>query len=393
MSSSPRIAYADCFSGISGDMFLGALLHCGFPEEVLRQELAKIDIGEFSLSISTPTICGIGSCRAHIEPGSSQQNFRNLESIGNILNKSSLDGIIIERSLAVFTELARAEAKVHNTEPEKIHFHEVGAVDTIIDIVGTIVGLHHLGIEKLIAAPVPQPRGFVKCAHGTLPLPAPAVCEILRGVPCYGVDCGQELVTPTGAALLKVLSDEFSRMPAMIISSTGYGAGSHVLPDNQPNLFRLIVGTSVEVAEYQEVEVIETNIDDYNTEGFPYLLETLIGQGALDVSLTPLQVKKGRPGFGLQVIAPLHLAMVLRETIFSETSAIGLRYRREHRQTLPREIIEVETPWGKLKAKQVSTPGGSQIYPEYEECRRVALANNISLRAVYEAVRNRSNLR
>lgn len=389
MNPSPRLAYADCFSGVSGDMFLGALLHCGLPEEILRRELARIDIGEFSLSLSTPTICGIGSCKVHIEPGATQQDFRHLESICSILKKSSLDTAVIERSLAVFTELARAEAKVHDTKPENIHFHEVGAVDTIIDIVGTVAGLHYLGIEKLVTAPIPQPRGFVKCAHGTLPLPAPAVCEILRDVPCYGVELEQELVTPTGAAILKVLSDDFGKMPPMIISSTGYGAGSHTLPDHQPNLFRLILGAPVHVDEHQQVEVIETNIDDWNTEGFPYLLEKLFEQGALDVSLTPLHMKKGRPGFGLQVIAPLHLALNLKEIIFSETPAIGLRYRRESRQTLSREIVEVETPWGKLAAKQVITPKGAQIYPEYEECRKIALAHNIPLREVYAAIRYR----
>lgn len=391
MSLPSRLAYADCFSGVSGDMFLGALLHCGLPEEVLRQELAKIDIGDYSLTISHQSVCGIGSCKVDIKPGNSQQDFRYLESITSILHESTLDAAIIDRSLAVFTELARAEAKVHDTEPEKIHFHEVGAVDTIIDIVGTVAGLAFFGIDKLIGAPVPQPRGFVKCAHGTLPLPAPAVCEILRDVPCYGVELEQEMVTPTGAALLKVLSDDFGKMPAMITDSIGYGAGSHILADQRPNLLRLIIGTPISVSEHQEVEVIETNIDDWNTEGFPYLLEKLFAGGALDVSLTPLQMKKNRPGFGLQVIAPPHLSLTLRQIIFSETSAIGLRYRREQRQTLPRRIVTVETPWGKIAAKEIHRPGGVYISPEYEECRKVAMANEISLQEVYETVRKGVN--
>lgn len=388
MTTNSRIAYADCFSGVSGDMFLGALLHCGLSENFLRQELAKLNIGEFSLTISSPTICGLGSCKVDIE-AHGKQNLRHLHTIRDILEKSALDDHIILKSLEVFTELARAEAKVHNTEIEKIHFHEVGAIDTIIDIVGTVAGLHHLSINRLVAAPVPSPRGFVKCAHGTLPLPAPAVLEILQNVPCYGLEIDKELVTPTGAAILKVLADDFGSMPPMIIDASGYGAGSHTLGDNQPNLFRLIIGRPVKIQEHQQVEVIETNLDDCSPEIFPYLCELLLSRGALDVSVTPIQMKKGRPGFRLQVISPLHLSLELRETIFCETTAIGLRYRREDRHTLPREQVVVDTPWGKLQAKKVITPRGEMLYPEYEECRRVALKNDVPLQQVYDLVKSR----
>jgi len=330
-TASPRIAYADCFSGVSGDMFLGALLHCGLPEEILRQELAKLNIGGFKLTISSLTICGIDSCKVDIE-AVEQNNLRHLHTIRDILEKSALDEQTIATSLEIFTELARAEAKVHNTEIEKIHFHEVGAVDTIIDIVGTVSGLHYLGVEKLIAAPVPSPRGFIKCAHGTLPLPAPAVMEILTNVPCYGVEVDKELVTPTGAALLKVLAEDFGSMPPMIIDASGYGAGSHTLGDNRPNLFRLILGKSVKAQEHQQVDILETNLDDCSPEIFPYLFELLFSRGALDVSVTSIQMKKGRSGFMLQVISPLHLSIELREIILSETTSIGLRYRREERE-------------------------------------------------------------
>lgn len=387
MTVSSRIGYADCFSGVSGDMFLGALLHCGLPEEFLREELAKLNIGDFSLTISTPAICGIGSCKVDIKPVG-QKELRHLHSIQNILEKSRLDEHIIAKATEIFTELARAEARVHDTEIDKIHFHEVGAVDTIIDIVGTVAGLHYLGVDRLVASPLPSPRGFIKCAHGTLPLPAPAVLEILRDVPCYGVDVNKELVTPTGAALLKILADDFGNMPPMVITASGYGAGSHILEGERPNLFRLILGKPVDVAEHQQVEVMETNIDDWTPEGFPYLLEILFSRGALDVNLTPIQMKKGRPGFKLEVISPLHLAIDLRETIFNETTAIGLRHRREQRHTLPRQEIDVVTPWGKITAKKVITPRGEVIYPEYEECRRVALAKNIPLQQVYDLVKN-----
>jgi uncharacterized protein (TIGR00299 family) protein len=388
MTAPSRIAYADCFSGVSGDMFLGALLHCGLPETFLRQELAKLDIGEFSLAITNPTVCGIGSCKVDIEAGG-QQNLRHLHTIRDILENSKLDDHIISTSLDIFTELARAEAKVHNTDIKKIHFHEVGAVDTIIDIVGTVAGLRYLGINRLIAAPIPCPRGFVKCAHGTLPLPAPAVLEILAGVPCYGVEIEKELVTPTGAALLKVLADDFGSMPPMVIDTTGYGAGSHSVGENTPNLFRLILGNSVNALEHQEVEVLETNIDDCSPEIFPYLFESLLSRGALDVSVTPIQMKKGRSGFKLQVISPLHLSIELRDLIFCETTSIGMRHHREQRHTLPREHVEIETPWGKLAAKKVITPRGDVLYPEYEACRRVALDNDVPLQQVYDLVKSK----
>lgn len=388
MTNTSRIAYADCFSGISGDMFLGALLHCGLSENFLRQELAKLNIGEFTLTIRTPTICGIGSCKVDIE-ADGKQNLRHLQTIRDILEKSDLDNHIILKSIEIFTVLARAEAKVHNTVIEKIHFHEVGAIDTIIDIVGTVAGLHHLGINQLVAAPLPSPRGFIKCAHGTLPLPAPAVLELLHDVPCYGVDLSKELVTPTGAAILKVLADDFGSMPPMIIDASGYGAGSHTLEDNRPNLFRLILGTPINAREHQQVEVIEANLDDCSPEIFPYLCELLLSRGALDVSVAPIQMKKGRSGFRLQVISPLHLSVEIRETIFCETTTIGLRYHREERHTLPREQVTVDTPWGKLMAKKVITPRGEVVYPEYEECRRVALENGVPLQDVYDLVKTK----
>jgi len=389
MAINQTIAYADCFSGVSGDMFLGALLHCGLPLETLKEELAKLHLAGFDLTVSTPTICGIGSCRVEVN-GDPQKHNRHLSSIRCILEKSDLDERTISTSLDVFTLLAKAEAKVHNIEVEKVHFHEVGALDTIVDIVGTVVGLHHLGITRLHTSSLPMPRGFVKCAHGKLPLPAPAVSEILQGVPCYGVAVDHELITPTGAALLKVLTAEFGVMPPMIITSTGYGAGSTILPDAQPNLFRLFVGQPQEVTEYQQVEVIETNLDDWVPEGYPHLCEVLFDQGALDVNLTPTQVKKGRPGFQLQVICPQHLAYEIKTTLFTETTSIGLRFRRENRYTLPRETVQVNTAWGKLAAKKVVSPSGIQIYPEYEECRKIAKEYKIPLQKVYDAVREGS---
>ena len=385
MTTRARTAYADCFAGVSGNMFLGALLHAGVDEGVLRSELGKLDIGPFTLSIESNIISSIESIYVCVD-SEPRSEFRHLSAIIALLKRSRLPSRIIEKSTAVFLELAVAEAKVHGVPIEQVHFHEIGAVDTIIDVVGTVLGLHLLDIKKLISSPVPAGRGLVACAHGTLPLPAPAVCELLRGIPVYGVPIEKELVTPTGAALLKVLVDHFGPMEPMTIERTGYGAGSHVLPDHLPNLFRLIIGRQSAVSEAQEVEIIETNLDDWNPEGFPYVCDLLLARGALDVSLAPLQMKKGRPGFRLQVICnPVH-SLALKETILSETSAIGLRFRREQRSTLARELVVVDTRWGKIQAKKVWTPAGIVVYPEYEACREIAARHNVPLQQVYRAV-------
>lgn len=385
MPQTPLIGYVDCFSGISGDMFLSALLHNGLSQDLLEKELSRLDIDGYQLNVSSCKINGISSLKLDVI-GKPQHQFRHLSSILNILETSTLPPPVIDKSREVFFELARAEAKVHDIDIEKVHFHEVGAIDTIVDIVGAVIGLNHLGVKKLVSSPLPAPSGFIKCDHGVLPLPAPAVCEILRQVPCYGVDIHQELVTPTGAALVKVLAHDFGHMPPMTIRSTGYGAGSHNLPDNQPNLLRLILGEEITVNEHQVVEVIETNLDDWSPEGFPHLCDQLLTQGALDVSLAPIQMKKGRSGFKLQAICSPANSLRLKNTIFAETTAIGLRFQTVQRQTLPRQMVEINSPWGKITAKKVATPDGEMIYPEYEECRRVALKYDVALKKVYNAV-------
>ncbi len=386
MSPSSRIAYGDCFSGISGDMFLGALLDCGLEEVWLKDQLSGLGLDEFLLTTKKQKISGI-SCTAltvHVPPSS---HHRHLSTIISLLESSTLSSNIIQRATDVFTELARAEAKVHDCEPEAVHFHEVGAMDAIIDVVGVLLGLEQLGVTRLHVSPLPVGRGFVSCEHGTLPLPAPAVCEILKDVPLYGVELKQELVTPTGAALLKVLADDFGPMMPMRVRQTGYGAGSNKLDNGQPNLFRLFIGTPLSVEEHQQVEVIETNIDDLSPEGFPHLYDRLLESGALDVSVTPLIMKKGRPGFLLRVITPPGASPILKTIIFEETSAIGLRYRRDFRQTLERETISLETQWGKVQAKKIHTPSGVMISPEYESCRQVANKFKIPLQVVYNHIR------
>ncbi len=387
--STSTIAYADCFSGISGDMFLGALIDCGMEEKILLKELSKLKDIDFQLVVEPHHEYGIKSTKVEIQADINQSPRKWIE-IKTLLKQSNLEDTIKEQSLAVFNLLAKAEADVHGCRMEDVHFHEVGAVDTIVDIVGTVTGLRHFGVNRLVSSPLPMPRGWVKCDHGLLPVPAPAVCEILKNTPVYGLEESQELVTPTGAALIRSLSHSFGQFPPMSVQQTGYGAGSYKLQGNKPNLFRLILGNEENPDEAQEVEVIETNIDDCSPEVFPYLMEQFFAKGALDVTITAVQMKKGRPGFLLQIIcSPAH-AQSLKDCILSETTAIGLRYRREKRVTLPRSLGKVDTPWGGIKAKKVLTPGGPVIYPEYEDCRIIAMKNGIPLNRIYSTVAGQS---
>ena len=366
-------------------MLLGAFLHAGLPEDLLIAELAKIPNLDFNLSVEDGLRSGIG-CKQLTIHSDSRQQFRHLDNILELLQKSSLKTSIQEQAGKIFTRLAEAEAGVHNVDIAKIHFHEVGAVDTIVDIVGSLIALDYFAITEVCCSPLPMGRGFVKCDHGNLPLPAPAVCELLHGIPVYGVEQDKELVTPTGAVLAAQLADNFGSMPTMVIKSTGYGAGNNMLGNDQPNLLRLLIGEKEVVKEAQTVEIIECNLDDWNTETFPYLAELLFEANALDVSLSPLLMKKGRPGQRLQVICAPHNATPLRQIILTETSAIGLRFRQENRITLPREPVEIVTEWGSITAKQVQKPDGNVIYPEYETCKKVAQAHNIPLSRVYNAV-------
>ena len=379
------IAYADCFSGVSGDMFLAALIDAGLPLEELQAELAKLDLEKFTLHCCKQQDQAIGATRLQIE-ASSPDRARSWKDIRSLLAGSGLHDTVKEKSLQVFTCLAEAEARIHVCPPDAVHFHEIGGLDSIIDIVGSVIGLSLLGIEHLVTSPLPMPRGWVQCGHGLLPLPAPAVCEILRGVPVYGVDIDQELVTPTGAALVKSLSRDFGDFPVMMIRQTGYGAGSRKLPGNIPNFLRLVIGYERQAGESQEVEIIETNLDDWSPEGYPHLCAQLFSLGALDVILTPVHMKKGRPGFLLQVITDVARSFNIKNCIFTETTSIGLRFRREKRITLPRQTGTVHTSWGPVAVKRVETPAGHVLYPEYEDCRRVALANKVSLQDVYAAV-------
>lgn len=380
-----RIAYLDCFSGISGDMLLGAFLDAGAPEKNIHDALNHIDINGFDLNVSRTSDMGLQATRVRVSLQGETQP-RHFADIEQLLASASLPPPVHKTSIAIFRRLAEAEAAVHGCGMHEVHFHEVGAVDAIVDIVGSVTCYHTLGITKLFCSPLPMPRGWVNCAHGTLPLPGPAVCRLLQGMPVYGENIEQELITPTGAAIISELVDDFGPLPAMRLQQCGYGAGEMQRTDGRPNLLRLLIGEERRPAEAQRVTVIETALDDWSPETWPHVLEKLLKGGALDVILTPVHMKKGRPGFTLKVISDPAHAAYLQNTVFSETSAIGLRFHSEERMTLPRQIITVETPWGPVPAKKIETGTGWIVTPEYEECRRLALENDIPIRTVYQAV-------
>lgn len=381
-----KTGYLDCFSGISGNMLLGALLHAGLEETFLHRSLAALPISNYRLEIEKQAVNGLAA--VHVEVLTDRrQPHRHLREIRELIEAATLADVIKKQVLAVFYRLAVAEAEVHGVSPEDVHFHEVGAVDALVDVVGTVAGLHHLNVDRICCSPLPMGSGWTRCDHGRIPLPAPAVCALLREVPVYGVDLQQELVTPTGAALVRELAADFGPMPAMTLEAAGYGAGTMKRRDGAPNLLRFCLGQGQDVAEATEVEVLETHVDDWSPELWPHVSDRIMAAGALDVSLIPLQMKKGRPGFLIKVICEPSRSLQLKNILLTETSAIGLRFYRQLRMTLPRRQVQLQTPWGTVEGKEIQTPAGEIVTPEYESCRRLALEKHISLQTVYREIR------
>jgi uncharacterized protein (TIGR00299 family) protein len=382
-----RIAYFDCFSGISGDMTLAALLACGLKEEDLRAGLDKLRLRGWKVDIAQTSRNGIGAIDVTVKLTEEQGHGRHLHHIEDILAASEISESIRGQALTVFRRLAEAEAKIHQTTVEKIHFHEVGAVDAIVDIVGTCIGLEALGIEKIICSPLPLGRGFIDCAHGTIPLPAPAVLELTRDVPVYGVEIEGELVTPTGAALMSTLASDFGPIPAMSIKSTGYGAGKREF-GNRPNLLRVVIGEAAvdEFTGAPEIAVMETNIDDLSPQFYEILIERLFEAGSLDVYLSPIQMKKNRPATLLTVLCPPDRMQAISNIIFRETSTLGIRFQTMKRLCLDREWMTVETDYGHIRIKIGKQNGTiTTASPEYEDVASAARERNVSVRRVHEA--------
>ncbi len=377
-----KIAYFDAFSGISGDMTIGALLHLGVPLDDLQAELAKLPLSGYRLSQSIRHVSEIRATKFHVEVNEPLVE-RSFRAIAQMLRDSSLIPHVKEMALRTFTILAEAEGRVHGITPGAVHFHEVGAVDSIVDIVGAAFGLHQLGVEKVYASSLPMGSGFVPSRHGVLPIPAPATVELLKGVRVRLEDGAAEMVTPTGAALIAALAQQ-GEAPQLSLSGVGYGAGERTLPD-RPNLLRILLGTLVETAKEDQLLILETNIDDLNPEIYEYVMERLFAAGARDVGFLPLQMKKNRPGVMLWVLSDPADREKLSAIIFAETSTIGIRSYPVARIALPRESKEVNTVHGVVKVKLARTLDGRvHAAPEYEDCKRLAREKNLPLKLVYE---------
>lgn len=378
------LAYFDCFSGISGDMTLGALVDAGLPIEVLRSELAKLDLPGYTLSSEKVRRSGLSATKVHVLLDEKEQPARHLSDIEKIINGSSLFPAVKQKSLNIFQRLAEVEAKVHGTTPEKVHFHEVGAVDAIVDIVGSVIGLEHLGITEINGSPVNVGSGTVHTAHGKLPVPAPATVELLKNIPLYSSSITIELTTPTGAAIISTLAASFGPIPHMVISRIAYGAGNKDLP-GQPNVLRLMIGEPVSAYEEDTSIIIESNIDDMNPQLYDPLITTLMARGAQDVYLTPIIMKKGRPAILLSVLTDRGNSDTLLEVIFRETTSIGVRIHEVRRKKLSREVRTVETSYGKIRMK-ISRRGDEimTVTPEYEDCKKLAEEKQVPLKTVMD---------
>jgi hypothetical protein len=417
-----RIAYLDCFSGISGDMFLGALVDAGVSPRLLEETVAALDLGA-RLGISRVSRNGIAATKVdvwvggekdrprtelshahhhgahhhhdHDHPATPAEPHRGLKEIREIIERAPIDAAAKETALAIFEALGAAEAKIHGVEVEKVHFHEVGAVDAIVDIVCAAVASRALGVDEWVCSPLNLGSGTVACAHGNFPVPAPATAELLKDAPVFSSGIEAELVTPTGAAIVKALASRFVSLPPMKIKSVGYGAGSRDF-ERHANVLRVLVGERVEAetqhaaslhegSQKETITVLEANLDDLNPQVFGYVLDRLLAEGALDVFATPVQMKKSRPGLLLTVLAKPEDAPRLMQMIFAETTTLGIRLREERRQTLVRRSVSVATPWGEVRMKVASLNGTVANYaPEYEDCRHIAEQHRVPLKQVMQ---------
>jgi len=398
-----KIAYFDCFSGISGDMLLGALLDAVLGIEDLRAELAKLHIADLEIHSQATSRHAIAATHVKVHIGGQPINderehhlelhehehehgHHHLKDILTLIDHSDLDEDIRQKASKIFQRLANAEAEVHGHPAEQVHLHEVGALDAVVDIVGSVAGLHLLGVEKIYSSPLSFGTGFVRCAHGRYPVPVPGVLALCRDIPSIQTDIRAELVTPTGAAVITTLASQFGPAPVFSQLAVGYGAGSRDL-ETVPNLLRLRLGEMTTDKKREELVHIEANIDDMNPEVYGYLFELLLERGARDVYVSPVLMKKGRPGQLLGVLADEDDLQALTETILAETTTLGVRYHRVERRILEREIRQVETPFGSVSVKIGQIQGHGRAAPEYEDCARLARQHQVPILSVYEAAR------
>ncbi len=382
-----RVCYLDCFSGISGNMILGALIDIGLPKSILLEEVAKLGVEPFDIEVKRNERMRIYGTHVKVRVREGDGPQRSYRDIKRMIEESPLDQPVKDRSLDIFHRLAAAEARIHGEKIDEVHFHEIGALDSIVDVVGTAVGVNHLAIERVFASRIPVGSGFVHGQHGRLPVPAPATLEILKGIPIYSSSLNEELVTPTGAAILTSLSGGFGNIPEMRIERVGYGVGDRVF-EEIPNVLRIILGEGEGPREGDRVWVVETDIDDMSPEIYGYLMEKLPEAGALDVTFTPIQMKKNRPGTTIKILCHEAEVNMIIDTLFRESTSIGVRLYPVRRAKLSRRIEEVETKYGTVRLK-ISTDNGGRIInimPEYEDCKRIAETMGIPLKEVYREI-------
>ncbi len=378
-----KIAYLDCFSGVSGDMFVGSLLDAGLPLEKLEKIISGLNLDGYRVSAKKEERNSIFGTRFSVLLQQEDQKARHLKEIKEILKRSDLPLSVIEKCILIFENLARTEGEIHHISPDEVHFHELGAVDSIIDIVAAIAGIHLLGIQKLFVSRIPVGTGIMTGAHGKIPVPSPATIALLKDIPVYYSGQDVEMVTPTGAALVTSLCSSFGPMPPMTIDRVGYGVGSRTLAD-RPNLLRILIGNDIDKQRSETVVVLESNLDDMSPELLGYLMDTLFDAGAKDVSFSHIQMKKNRPGIQLQVVGQPEDKERLTAVIFRESTTLGVRISYSQRAVLQRGELMVDSPWGKMRVKKIiNQDGGTVLLPEYEECRRIAKENDLALRDVY----------
>lgn len=384
-----RTAYFDCYSGISGDMILGALVDLGVDLKKIREGLKTLGLSKGyeikSRIVKRGLISGV-KIDVVVKPVR-RPHSRNYKDIKTLISDSGLSPKVKSSALEIFKRIAKAEAKVHNTSMDKVHFHEVGAVDSIVDIVGGVLGMELLNVQRVISSPLNVGEGFVECAHGTLPVPAPATLRLLEGIPCFSTGIKKELVTPTGAGMIGFFAEKFQSLPRMKILNTGYGAGDHVV-EKSPNMLRVILGEMEGEGEAQSLTMVETNIDDMNPEFYEHVMESLFKAGAVDVVFTPVIMKKSRPAVQVSVMTPTEKKEKIAEVLLTETSTFGVRYYEVNRITLDRELQSIKTPYGLVKVKVGSLDGDIlKISPEYEDCKKIARREKLPIKKVYEDVR------
>ena len=384
-----KIAYFDCFSGISGDMIVGALLDAGLKIETLEKELKKLGLTGYQLEINKVVKKGISATKFKVKI-KEEGVERRFKDILTILEKSKLDEEIKKETQKIFFNIAQAESKIHQEDIDRIHFHEIGGLDSIIDITSAVIGIKTLGIEEIYSSALPLGKGFVECSHGIIPVPAPATLELLKNIPTYSGGIESEMITPTGAAIISTLAKSFGERPLMKIEWIGYGAGEKEF--RIPNLLRVSIGEKILKDENlkdgyvsDEAVLIETNIDDMNPEFYDYIMEQLFSRGALDVFLTPIQMKKNRPAHMLSIIVYEQDLKKILEVLFSESTTLGVRIREIKRLRLAQQNIIAETKYGKIRVKVGIFKGEiKNIAPEFEDCKKMTKQHQVPLKEIYE---------